>query len=281
MATRTAVMTHPRAGRRSPARCRAAARSASSVGLDRGDGRGVEVEEPVQRGGVARAVGVGGELLHAHGRRVQQRLHGAAQRAGELVGRGVVERRQAQPQPLELGLDDVVGAARAARARSARRAARPSRRGGRAPRRPRSRERARRRCSEARAAGQVGERVEVDARDAGQRRPRPRRCRAAARGRRPPAAATRRRSRAASARSAAVRTRPVDPVQDTTMSAFASSSPSCSRRTARPPTCSARRCAVLEGAVGDDDLADARARQQRRRRGCSSRRRRPRPRCDP
>ena len=57
----------------------------------------------------------------------------------------------------------------------------------------------------------------------GERRDRPRRCRAAARGRRPRAARRPPAARGA-ATSAAVSTRPVDPVQDTTMSASASSS---------------------------------------------------------
>ena len=60
--------------------------------------------------GVAGAVGIGGELLHPHRRRVQQGLHGPAQRPGELVRGGLVQGGQPQAQPLDLGVDDVVGA---------------------------------------------------------------------------------------------------------------------------------------------------------------------------
>ena len=153
--------------------------------------------------------------------RVQQRRDGAAQGARELVGGGVVEVGQPQTQPLQLGLDDLVGAG--AQRHDDRLDALRRHRG----------EVGAHLVGDDRAGeldvvlgrgglGDLGERREVDARDAGERGDRL--LGVVRQGQVDDDERARCRRRARRDDSSAVRTRPVDPVQETTRSTSASSS---------------------------------------------------------
>ena len=72
-------------------------------------GLGTEVEQLAQQGRVLVAAGLGGELAHPHGGRVQQPLHHPVHRAGHLGALLVGQVRPALGQPAQLGGDHLVG----------------------------------------------------------------------------------------------------------------------------------------------------------------------------
>ena len=111
-------------------------------GLDR---RRVELEELVQRVGVGLAAGLLGELLHPHGRGVQQLVDDPADGLLDLGPGPGVEVGQPAVQPDQLGLRPRRRPCRAARPRSGRRWPRAASRGTPRPPRPRSRGSPRRR----------------------------------------------------------------------------------------------------------------------------------------
>ena len=99
----------PRVPRRSGVLTRRPPISRHGVGLAWSCGTS-QVEQLAQQRGVLVAAGLGGELAHPHGRRVQQPLDDPVHGVGDLGALLVGEVRAALGEPAQLGGDHVVGA---------------------------------------------------------------------------------------------------------------------------------------------------------------------------